>query len=160
MSPSEIAAYLERQLQEVASSTGREQRIQALMQYFQGSLAACAEKVIDGEMASINGSPQDSRYQDRPDSAYYPYNLAKRNGYAGFTDEQRQVLRGLVQHTAFELLLGIFCRLADMSEHQVSIRLQPKVSPDLHHDLCERSPDHGNYYWSEDLPAALSKYES
>jgi hypothetical protein len=159
MPPANLQALLQQQLEIIATATEQEQALNALIQYFHARLSACAEEVIDEEMAPINGTPFTSPYADRPDSSYFAYNTAKRHAYAGFSEEQRQILRGLVQHTAFEMLQGIFCTLADISEHEVSIQLRPKVKPELVHDLCARSPDHGNYYWSEDIPAAVSKYE-
>jgi len=151
--------FIERQLALVAASTSEQERRVALMQFFHGCLSECAEKAIDAEMRAINGEPFKSHYQDRIESTYYPYNCARRSAYSGFTNEQRQVLHGLAAHTAFSVLDSVFVQLAEISEHYASITLQPHSSPEIKHALHARNPDDDNWYWSENIPQSLSKYE-
>ena len=136
----------------------QEDRHRAVMEFFYASLLECAEKVMDREMAPINGTPVEARYELRPDSVYYAYHLARKNAYANFSDEQRQALKGLLLMTAFDTFFAISVRLCEMSEHEMEIRLKPNLAPDLEHRVHDTDCD-GLDYWRNELPQILSKYE-
>jgi hypothetical protein len=128
------------------------------MKFFYASLIECAEDVVDEEIAPIDGVAKEASYELRADSLYHAYHLARRSAYAGFSDEQRQAVKGVVLRTAFETMFKIVMRLESMSEHEVEILLRPKGVPDLEHRLHAPDVD-GHHYWDDQLPATLSKYE-
>jgi hypothetical protein len=159
MPASKYSEFIEKQLRDATTWTDDELRGRALLQYLEASLFECGEKTIDAEMESINGTPYQSPIEDRKDSSYFAYNTARRHAYHGFTNPQKQVLRGLVQHTAFDLVERIVERLLEISKTEAAIRLQPKGAADFEYVLGAHHPRDSDFMEDDSLPDQLSKYE-
>ncbi len=151
--------FLNSQQQRAAAATTEKERVDALRRLFCGVVARCAEEVLDAELPPIDGTPTEPRFALRPESAYYPYQVARKDGFAGFTDKQRQILRGLVMHTAFDVIDNVFYRLDHLPGFQVGISLY-SYAEDLAIEHRLRSLEGDDLSSARtDIPAALTKYE-
>lgn len=151
--------FLSTQERRAKAAVSEVERVEALRRLFCGVLALCAERVIDAELAPIDGTPAEPKLEVRPESAYYPYHLARQSGFADFTDQQRQVLKGLVMHTAFDVLDAIFHRLDSFVGFQVGISLY-SYAENLSKEHQLRSLETDDLASARiDIPKALTKHE-
>jgi hypothetical protein len=150
--------FIYSQLDAASKATSEGARRSALRQYFYAVLSEVAEDVIDNEMTPVNGSPTPPKFALRPDSSYYPYNMARANGYASFTDEQRAVLRGLVMRTAFEVLDGIFYSLDFLPDAQLEMRIVSEADEGVESVILSQDTDELQYGRNY-IPKGLTKYE-
>jgi hypothetical protein len=151
--------FMTSQQQRAVSAATDEERVEALRRLFCGVLARCAEEAIDAELPAIEGTPTESKFPLRSDSAYYPYQLARQKGFVGFTDEQRKIVKGLVMHTAFEVMDNVFHQLDNFPGFQIGISLYPCITdPAIEHRL--RSLESDDLALARtDIPEALTKHE-
>jgi len=151
-------AFLQSKLEAAAAATTERERCSDLRQFFYAALSEVAEDVIDKEMRPINGTPTEAQFSLRQDSVYYPYNLAKANAYAAFSDDQRAVLRGLLMRTAFEVLDGVFYTLDCMPDCELEMRLCPEIDGAVESVILSRDTDELRYGRNH-IPKGLTKYE-
>ncbi len=150
--------FMQLKLDEAIGAESDSKRRALLREFFFAALSEVVDEVLDREIAPIDGNPAPPKFEIRQDSDYYMYNLARANAFVSFTDDQRKVLRGLVMHTAFDVLDGVLYVLDFMPGCELEIRLHSRQNPSF--NVLLRSPETDQLQYGRNrIPKPLTKYE-